>query len=117
MSLLVCPNCNVGMVVVPRNGVEIDVCPDCQGVWLDRGELDRLMASVSAAPSPGLRPDITTADNQSGRSAAGFGNFTSRRNNDDNDHDSHNRGHGHDEEHEKDDRHGKRRGSWMNIFD
>ena len=35
-----CPNCNVNLVMTDRSGVEIDYCPDCRGVWLDRGELD-----------------------------------------------------------------------------
>ncbi|WP_274655117.1 zf-TFIIB domain-containing protein [Paenibacillus humicola] len=39
-----CPVCeNVRMREVEREGVLIDVCPDCKGVWLDRGELDKLM--------------------------------------------------------------------------
>jgi ribosomal protein L37AE/L43A len=37
MSLLMCPNCNEGMQEVRRNEVQIDVCPKCRGVWLDRG--------------------------------------------------------------------------------
>ncbi|MBF0144927.1 MAG: zf-TFIIB domain-containing protein [Magnetococcales bacterium] len=43
MPLLVCPNCEVGMLVVQREGVELDTCPRCRGVWLDRGELDKLL--------------------------------------------------------------------------
>lgn len=43
MPLLVCPNCNVGMTNVQRSGVEIDICPQCRGVWLDRGELEKLL--------------------------------------------------------------------------
>jgi len=38
-----------------RQGVEIDYCPQCRGVWLDRGELDKLIersATVAAAPAP-----------------------------------------------------------------
>ena len=37
-----------------RQGVEIDYCPACRGVWLDRGELDKLLdrAAVAAAPAP-----------------------------------------------------------------
>lgn len=38
-----CPLCDVPMKVVERRGVEIDVCPECRGVWLDRGELDKLL--------------------------------------------------------------------------
>ena len=35
-----------------RSGVEIDVCPRCRGVWLDRGELDRLAGPVAEIPPP-----------------------------------------------------------------
>jgi Zn-finger nucleic acid-binding protein len=42
-----CPICNdVRMREIDKNGVHIDVCPDCKGVWLDRGELDKLMSGV-----------------------------------------------------------------------
>ena len=45
MPLLVCPNDNASMQSVQRNGVEFDFCPTCRGVWLDRGELEKLMAA------------------------------------------------------------------------
>jgi len=38
-----CPNCHVDLVMSDRNGVEIDYCPRCRGVWLDRGELDKII--------------------------------------------------------------------------
>ena len=41
-----CPLCNVAMREVPRRGVRIDVCPECRGVWLDAGELEKLLASA-----------------------------------------------------------------------
>ena len=40
MLLLVCPNCQAGMQEITRNGIMIDVCTQCRGVWLDRGELE-----------------------------------------------------------------------------
>lgn len=54
-----CPNCrDVTLVMTERQGVEIDYCPQCRGVWLDRGELDKLIergalaqpAAASAQP-------------------------------------------------------------------
>lgn len=51
MPLLVCPNDSASMQSVQRNGVEFDFCPTCRGVWLDRGELEKLM-SASAEPEP-----------------------------------------------------------------
>lgn len=49
MPLLTCPNpgCESGMSEVVRNGVHIDVCPKCRGVWLDPGELEKLTAVVA----------------------------------------------------------------------
>lgn len=38
-----CPNCNVSLLMTDRSGIEIDYCPDCRGVWLDRGELDKII--------------------------------------------------------------------------
>jgi len=43
MPLLMCPNCQEGMREVDRNGIRIDICPQCRGVWLDRGELELLL--------------------------------------------------------------------------
>jgi Zn-finger nucleic acid-binding protein len=38
-----CPICSVELKLAERQGVEIDYCPQCRGVWLDRGELDKLI--------------------------------------------------------------------------
>ena len=43
MPLLICPNCQEGMQEVRRNDVQLDICPKCRGVWLDRGELEKLL--------------------------------------------------------------------------
>jgi len=43
VPLLLCPNDNTSMQNVNRGGVEIDICPTCRGVWLDRGELEKLL--------------------------------------------------------------------------
>ena len=51
-----CPVCRVPLVMSERQGVEIDYCPQCRGVWLDRGELDKIIernAQEFAAPPPG----------------------------------------------------------------
>ncbi len=50
-----CPHCTTTLVMSDRQGIEIDYCPDCRGVWLDRGELDKLIerASNDAPPSGG----------------------------------------------------------------
>ena len=38
-----CPNCEATLAMSERHGVEIDHCPQCRGVWLDRGELDKII--------------------------------------------------------------------------
>lgn len=45
-----CPNCKDAFLVMSqRQGVEIDYCPQCRGVWLDRGELDKILEKESAS--------------------------------------------------------------------
>jgi len=53
-----CPTCNdTPLVMAERQGVEIDYCPACRGIWLDRGELDKLLdRAVAAAPTPSPLP-------------------------------------------------------------
>lgn len=48
MPLLMCPNDNAPMQTLERGGVQFDMCPTCRGVWLDRGELEKLMEAASA---------------------------------------------------------------------
>ena len=48
MPLLMCPNDNAAMQTLERSGVQFDMCPTCRGVWLDRGELEKLMEGASA---------------------------------------------------------------------
>ena len=40
---MLCPICNVDLLLAERQGIEIDYCPKCRGVWLDRGELEKIM--------------------------------------------------------------------------
>jgi Zn-finger nucleic acid-binding protein len=44
-----CPVCNVALTMTDRQGVEIDYCPKCRGVWLDRGELDKIIERSATA--------------------------------------------------------------------
>ena len=51
-----CPNCNETLLMTQRNNIEIDYCPSCRGVWLDKGELDKMLdyaAQNIAAQPPG----------------------------------------------------------------
>lgn len=52
-----CPLCtDTDLVMTERVGIEIDYCPKCRGVWLDRGELDKIIQK-SDSPSPRSRDD------------------------------------------------------------
>jgi Zn-finger nucleic acid-binding protein len=56
-----CPVDSVDLVMSERSGVEIDYCPQCRGVWLDRGELDKIIDRAAegfgaSAPSPPAAP-------------------------------------------------------------
>lgn len=48
-----CPTDNATLVMSERSGIEIDYCPECRGVWLDRGELDKILDRATAdVPAP-----------------------------------------------------------------
>jgi len=58
---MLCPIDNTELVITDRNGIEIDYCPKCRGVWLDRGELDKIIeragAYMAAPPQETRRSD------------------------------------------------------------
>ena len=95
-----CPICaDTALVMMDRQGVEIDYCPQCRGVWLDRGELDKLIErAATATPVP---ERTTTARSQPDFVDSDYRGDRSDRN------DRSNRGH-----------HSGRRKSWLSdIFD
>ncbi|MEQ1699479.1 MAG: zf-TFIIB domain-containing protein [Ilumatobacteraceae bacterium] len=62
-----CPTCpDAVLVMADRAGIEIDYCPTCRGVWLDRGELDKIIernaAATAPAPEPAAASRILPAD-------------------------------------------------------
>lgn len=61
-----CPVCRVPLVMSERQGVEIDYCPQCRGVWLDRGELDKVIerSIQDHAPTPQPAPQPQRPDHQ-----------------------------------------------------
>ncbi|SOC87713.1 hypothetical protein SAMN05660766_1398 [Curtobacterium sp. 314Chir4.1] len=51
-----CPNDQATLVMSERSGIEIDYCPECRGVWLDRGELDKIIERASGGPAQTTPP-------------------------------------------------------------
>jgi Zn-finger nucleic acid-binding protein len=88
-----CPVCNVALLMTDKQGVEIDYCPTCRGIWLDRGELEKLVERMAVLENK-----------QNMRQAAPYPSS---------DH------HGHDK-HSRDNHgyhHGKRETIWHKMFD
>lgn len=50
-----CPNCEETLIMTERRQVEIDYCPKCRGVWLDKGELDKIIERSAAAEQESYR--------------------------------------------------------------
>lgn len=60
-----CPTCKVALVMSDRQGIEIDYCPQCRGIWLDRGELDKIIErSANEAPTNFAPPQQPTFNSQ-----------------------------------------------------
>jgi Zn-finger nucleic acid-binding protein len=95
------------MAQVKRSDVELDICPQCRGVWLDRGELEKLLQPLREQAET---PSAPTYDGRRGRQY-----------DEDSDHDEHDRrGWGHEEDHgRKESHHGRygRKQGWRNILD
>ncbi|MES2093534.1 MAG: zf-TFIIB domain-containing protein [Actinomycetota bacterium] len=87
-----CPIDGAVLVLSDRSGIEIDYCPECRGVWLDRGELDKIIERASippmrkapaAAPQPGYPTEDRWSrgghDNGHDQSHGGHSNGRGRR--------------------------------------
>ncbi|HEY3415754.1 MAG TPA: zf-TFIIB domain-containing protein [Armatimonadota bacterium] len=65
-----CPVCGTPLRAIEKYGVEIDICPGCKGVWLDRGELEKILAMESTGgpaidlPLETARPEIRPREAQ-----------------------------------------------------
>jgi len=60
-----CPIDGTTLTMSERSGIEIDYCPTCRGVWLDRGELDKIIERNAAASAP-VQPSAPPPPQQSG---------------------------------------------------
>jgi uncharacterized protein len=65
---MLCPSCKINLVMSERQGIEIDYCPQCRGVWLDRGELDKI---IERSESTSVKPQDAQPVEQGG----GLGSF------------------------------------------
>ena len=52
VAAMACPVCSTGLTLSDRSGIEIDYCQTCRGVWLDRGELDKIIERSNAYIEP-----------------------------------------------------------------
>ncbi|HEU0015076.1 MAG TPA: zf-TFIIB domain-containing protein [Longimicrobium sp.] len=107
-----CPVClTPDLVMTDRQGIEIDYCPQCRGVWLDRGELDKIIDRSAAAP--GAAPQAGGYAPQPGAGYApdpGYPSHQPKRYDDDYKHGGYGHGYGH--------HHKKKRGGFLGeIFD
>lgn len=73
-NLMKCPTCkDPNLVIAERSGIEIDYCPECRGIWLDRGELDKILErsrtddglrSADRTPGPSYSPEPRYSSDQ-----------------------------------------------------
>jgi uncharacterized protein len=56
-----CPICNVTLLLAEKQGVEIDYCPKCRGIWLDRGELEKI---IEKSNQFGVNHEIDNRENK-----------------------------------------------------
>ncbi|MGE4063470.1 MAG: zf-TFIIB domain-containing protein [Rhodospirillaceae bacterium] len=68
-----CPVDNETLVMTDRSGVEIDYCPKCRGVWLDRGELDKIIERGAAQPQPPQQQPLPPQQPQAQHYQHGYG--------------------------------------------
>ena len=61
-----CPVDGAQLVMSDRSGIEIDYCPTCRGVWLDRGELDKIIERSAQPAAPAPRPEAPRTDHGRG---------------------------------------------------
>lgn len=57
-----CPICEIELAMTDRQGVEIDYCPKCRGVWLDRGELDKIIEKSSSPAGSNVNSESYSKD-------------------------------------------------------
>ncbi|WP_439602398.1 zf-TFIIB domain-containing protein [Devosia sp.] len=98
-----CPIDGIDLVMADRQGVEIDYCPTCRGVWLDRGELDKIIERSTANQTSARTDYPENAHSRAGHGGHGKGDDS--------------RGRGHDDDERGRDGRKRNRGLLGDIFD
>lgn len=62
-----CPVCDARLRAVEKYGVEVDICPDCKGVWLDRGELEKILEMAATSGPAQSMSEARPVERQSER--------------------------------------------------
>lgn len=102
-----CPRCGAMLTMSERQGIEIDYCPQCRGVWLDRGELDKIIERADAVRPP---PSAASPPQSHGAPAGGWAQPVPQQ--------QPWRQGGRDRDDDRRDYHGKKRKSWLGeLFD
>ncbi len=73
VAAMQCPVCRVPLSMSDRQGIEIDYCPQCRGVWLDRGELDKIIERSPSQPAPQQQRPAPDYARHGGAAHSGYG--------------------------------------------
>lgn len=70
-----CPNCEEPLAMTERQGVEIDYCPKCRGVWLDKGELDKIIEKSMEQKDTEQKPPSNQGGGYGGHHGNKYGGY------------------------------------------
>ena len=73
VAAMQCPVCRVPLAMSDRQGIEIDYCPQCRGVWLDRGELDKIVERSAGQAAPQQQRPAPDYARHGGPQHSGYG--------------------------------------------
>lgn len=99
---MICPRCNSNLSPSNNQGIEIDFCPNCKGVWLDKGELEKLIERSNVHESSNYSPKEFDNHNQHYDKHSG---------------NSHNYDSHHEKSHNYDYKHNRKKGFLSDFFD
>ena len=77
--LISCPKCQAEMRTYERNGIHVDQCTECRGVFLDRGELEHLMSAEAQWSAQQSQPPAPTSTPQQSSPQGGYGKPSKKR--------------------------------------